>query len=172
MSVVLSPVMRLRLGWLLTLCMLLAGCASPPPRTVAATAEAEVEMVWQGRLSVKINSQPVQAWSAGFYLQGTPQQGSLRLTSPLGSVVAQLQWSPGHATLQNAEGVEQFDSLDAMVLRATGMQLPLDALFAWLRGQPMAVPGWEVELPQGQRRRLWARQTGQAPEAELRMVLE
>jgi outer membrane lipoprotein LolB len=129
-------------------------------------------MVWQGRLSVKIDSHPVQAWSAGFYLQGTPQQGSLRLTSPLGSVVAQLAWSHGRATLQNAEGVEQFDSLDAMVWRATGMQLPLDALFAWLQGEPVAVPGWEVELPHAQRRRLVARQTGQAPEAELRMVFE
>ncbi len=165
-------VLRLRLGWLLTVCMIVVGCASPPPRTVSVTPVSGLETVWQGRLAVKIYSQPVQAWSAGFYLQGTPQQGSLRLTSPLGSMVAQLQWSHGRATLQNAEGVEQFDSLDAMVWRATGMQLPLNALFAWLQGQPVAVPGWEVELPRAERRHLLARQTGQAPEAELRMVFE
>lgn len=160
--------MHSRLWWLLCCVVLLAGCASQP----VAPSDVPEPAYWQGRVAVKVYSQPVQAWSAAFTLTGTPEQGSLRLTSPLGSVMAYLQWTPNSASLVTAEGVEQFDTLQNMVLRATGLDLPVSALFAWLQGQPVEVAGWEVTLPQSAQRRLVARQFGQAPEAELKMVLE
>jgi outer membrane lipoprotein LolB len=160
-----------RRGAWLSLCMalwLLAGCATRPP-TPLPTEEV---MRWQGRLSIKLFTSPVQAWSAGFVLTGDPQQGSLLLSSPLGSVVAHLQWSGNSASLKTADGNQQFDSLQALVVRASGTDLPVAALFAWLQGQAMAVPGWEVELPSAEKKRLFAWQRLHSPHAELKMVLE
>ena len=163
----LGAVVQRRLCWLLCCAMwLLLGCSTPQP---VGNLDA---MRWQGRLAIKVFASPVQAWSAGFVLTGNPVQGELHLTSPLGNVLAHLQWSHDAASLTTAEGEERFDSLDALMLRATGTPLPVAALFAWLQGLPATAPGWEVELPQLGKNRLLARQVAQEPQAELRIVLE
>ena len=146
----------------------LAGCASQP---VARQTGMEDSAHWQGRLAIKVNSKPVQAFSASFDLQGKPARGALTLTSPLGTTLARLQWDEGSALLL-ADGKQQdFDSLQALARKVTGTDLPVTSLFAWLQGQDEQAPGWQVDLkdlPQG---RLQARHIEEV-QAELKIILD
>lgn len=154
---------------LLLLASSLAACASDPLTKAEFSANSPH---WQGRLSIKVLSTPVQAFSADFDLQGTPEAGELSFTTPLGSTLAQIQWDKTGARLQTTGSPEQFESLDALTLRSTGVALPIASLFAWLHGREIATPGWEVDLqllPQG---RLTAKRLGaDAPAAELKVIL-
>jgi len=131
------------------LLVLLAGCATKP----AAGPD------WlSGRLTVKVASEPARQFSSAFELQGDAERGELRLTAPLGSVVASAFWAPGEARLVTAEGEKRYADLDGLARDALGEALPLRALPSWLRGRPWpgaphrATPegfeqfGWEVSL--------------------------
>jgi outer membrane lipoprotein LolB len=124
-----------RLGSLLvSLALLLAGCASTPP--------APGESPWtSGRLSVRIDAQgerAAQSVSAAFELRGDGRGGELRLNSPLGTRVATARWAPGLAVLDDGQGERAYDSLAALSQQALGEALPLDALPDWLAGRPWA----------------------------------
>lgn len=111
-----------------------------------------------GRLAVKVDSEPPRQFSSAFELQGDANRGELRLTSPLGSVFASANWAPGEARLVSASGEQSFTDLDALAREALGEALPLRALPAWLHGRPWtgaphrATPegfeqiGWQVSL--------------------------
>ncbi len=97
-----------------------------------------------GRLYVKVDAvadRPARSVSSAFELQGNADSGELRLTSPLGTLVATAQWSPGVARLVTSDGDARYPDLDALSREALGEALPLRALPAWLRGQPW--PGSE-----------------------------
>ncbi|MDM0077143.1 lipoprotein insertase outer membrane protein LolB [Variovorax sp. J2P1-59] len=150
--------------------MLAAGCASTgsPTRPIGADA---VE-AWSGRLSLRVDSQPVQTFSALFELRGAPQAGDLTLTSPIGSTLAQLHWAPGEALLKNGRETRRFDSVDALIEAATGAAIPVGALFAWLAGRDERVPGWRPDLSQVGTGRLQATRESPEPRADLRIVFE
>ena len=94
------------------------------------------------------------------------------LYGPLGSTAAHLNWTPDAATLRSNGSVRQFNSLDALALQATGTNLPIAALFDWLAGRDVPVPGWQADLSQLGQGRLTARRTQPEPSAELRLILE
>ncbi len=134
---------------LLAVLAVLAGCATRPP------AGAD----WlNGRLAVKVAGEPPRQFSSAFELRGDADRGELRLTSPLGSVLASATWAPGEARLVSASGEQGFADLDALAREALGEALPLRALPAWLHGRPWpgaphrATPegfeqiGWQVSL--------------------------
>lgn len=153
--------------WLVALA-LLSGCASQssPQNPVSAS-----ESHWQGRLAVKVFSKPVQAFSASFDLQGNPTKGTLLLSSPMGTTLARIQWDAGSAILI-ANGRQQgFDSLQELALQVTGADIPVASLFAWLRGQAEAVPGWQVDLAEIPDGRLQARHTEEV-QSELKIILD
>ena len=116
---------------------LVGACANAPqpPR----------DAFWQGRMSLTVHQTPVQHVAAAFELEGHATQGELTLFSPLGYASLVLRWSPGLAEwLQNGQ-TRSFTSLSEMTQAATGTDLPLDALFEWLAGRDLAVPGWALE---------------------------
>jgi outer membrane lipoprotein LolB len=154
---------------LIALAFSLAACASNPMEKATLGANSPQ---WQGRLSIKVLSNPVQAFAANFDLQGTPEAGALNFTTPLGSTLAQIQWDKTGARLQTTGAPEQFESLDALTLRSTGVALPLASLFAWLHGREIATPGWEVDLQLLSQGRLSAKrlEAGSTP-AELKIIL-
>lgn len=155
-------------GGLLLSVFWLAGCASQP---VGQQPSLEESTHWQGRLSLKVFSKPVQAFSADFDLQGRPADGVLTLTSPLGTTLARMQWDEGSATLQ-ADGKQQdFDSLQSMAQKLTGTDLPVASLFAWLRGQDEAAPGWQVDLTELSNGRIQARHIEEV-QADLKIILD
>jgi outer membrane lipoprotein LolB len=147
--------------------LVLAGCASPGGPSGASGTEA-----WSGRLSLRIDSEPVQTFSALFELRGAPQAGDLTLTSPIGSTLAQLHWAPGEALLKNGRDTRRFDSVDALIEAATGAAIPVGALFGWLAGRDERVPGWRPDLSQVGAGRLQATRESPQPRADLRIVFE
>jgi outer membrane lipoprotein LolB len=148
---------------------LIAGCATPK----RAAGTFDIQNHWQGRLAIKVLGTPPQAFSADFELDGHGEAGTLALLSPLGTTVAHMQWAPGMAQLRNGSELRNFESLSALAQQATGTELPVAALFDWLRGTATPAPGWEADLSQLSEGRLQAqRQADAAPAVELRIILE
>jgi outer membrane lipoprotein LolB len=127
---------------------------------------------WQGRLSLRIASTPVQAFSADFALQGSTRAGSLTFTSPLGSTLARLNWNALGATLQTNGSVEHFESLAELARRATGTDLPVASLFSWLKGDYVSTPGWDADLKNLSAGRFTAKRLGPEAPTELKIILE
>jgi outer membrane lipoprotein LolB len=127
---------------------------------------------YTGRISLTVQSEPVQTFAGGFDLLGTVAAGELSLFTPLGSTAAVLRWSPGVAELQNAGQTQQYPSVQAMLERTTGAAIPLEALFAWLRGEAATAPGWQADLSRHAEGRINAQRNDPAPPAQLRIVLE
>ena len=147
---------------------LIAGCAHPPG--AEAPNDSKVQ-TWSGRISLQVQSEPVQAFFAGFELRGNPDQGELVLNSPLGTSLAVLRWSPGQAVLDSGGQVQRFDSVDALIEKATGAAVPLPALFDWLAGKHTALAGWSADLSQHGEGRISASRTAPQPRSDLRIVL-
>lgn len=146
----------------------IAGCAHQ------AGAEAQNDapiQAWSGRISLQVQSEPVQAFFAGFELRGDPAQGELVLNTPLGTSLAVLRWAPGEAVLDSGGQVQRFASVDALVEKATGAAVPLPALFDWLAGKNTALNGWSADLSQQAEGRISASRTAPQPRADLRIVL-
>ena len=158
--------LRPRRASLLLCALFLSGCATTrtPPEITSA--------YWAGRLSLQVQSDPPQQWSAGFELQGSPEQGEMRLLSPIGTSLARLNWTPHSAQLEQGGRVTQSDSLSSLSEQLQGKALPIAALFDWLAGRPADVPGWQVDLSGHAQGRLLAQRSFPAPAAVLRIVFE
>ncbi|KQX24349.1 lipoprotein insertase outer membrane protein LolB [Variovorax sp. Root434] len=145
-----------------------AGCAQlsggPSTRTPSDS--------WSGRMSLRIDSEPVQTFAALFELRGSAETGDLTLTTPIGSTLAQLHWAPGEALLKDGSKTRRFDSVDALIEAATGAAIPVGALFGWLAGRNDPVPGWKPDLAQLGNGRLQAVRESPSPRADLRIVFE
>jgi outer membrane lipoprotein LolB len=149
---------------------LLAGCARPP--ATARPSDASHDF-WSGRLSLQVQSEPAQSFSAGFELKGQPERGELTLISPLGNVLGVLRWSPSEAVLDSGDHQSQrFESVDALMTQATGAAVPLSALFAWLQGDNTSVSGWTADLSRRSEGRILAKRIQPEPQADLRVVLD
>lgn len=147
---------------------LLAACAQPPaPKPSADPAMG----AWSGRLSLQVDDAAAQSFSAGFELNGRPEQGQLIVLNPLGNVMATIDWSPGKAVLVDGGTRRESASLDALVQELTGSALPVSALFGWLRGEAVQVTGWEADLSRIDEGRLMAQRLAPPPQATLRVVL-
>ena len=146
----------------------LAGCAQLPSQP-ARQADAGH---WSGRLALQVEDQATQSFSASFELQGSPARGELVLLSPLGNVLARLQWEPGSATLASGNETQTADSLDALLRQSTGTHLPITALFDWLNGTLANADGWQADLSSLDQGRLTATRHTPAPRATLRIALD
>jgi outer membrane lipoprotein LolB len=156
--------------WLVTLlvgmavALAVSGCATPQRDAVPGQ--------WSGRLSVRVESDPVQSFAAAFELQGDAAQGRLALLSPFGATLAVLTWSPTAARLQNDGKVQDFDSLAALTRQVLGADLPVAGIFAWLRGEPADLGTWITDGQDRQGGKLLARRLQPAPAAEMRLILD
>lgn len=119
-----------------------------------------------------VQSDPPQSFSAGFDLRGTPSAGELQLTTPLGTSLATVVWSPGRAEMRQGGQVTRRGSLDELTTELSGTAVPVAALFGWLRGQADEVPGWQADLSRQAEGRITARRIAPVPTAELRVVVE
>ena len=159
----------------------LAGCAAYPPAPPGMS-------VVSGRLVLQVDEQPGQparALSAAFDLRGDADRGELRLSTPLGTTLAEARWSPGEARLVTPQGEKRFDDLEALSRDAFGENLPLRAWPDWLQGRPWAAEparalpsgagfvqlGWTIDLARFDTGLLQARRDA-APAVRLRAQLE
>ena len=150
---------------------LLAGCAQPV-RQLPSDANALQSQHWSGRMALQVQDSQQQSFSAGFELQGHAEQGTLLVFTPLGSIIARLQWSPQGATLQQGESITESQSMPALIQRMTGSDIPVAALFDWLQGKDTEVSGWKTDLSNVSQGRLRADRFSPPPEASLRIVLD
>jgi outer membrane lipoprotein LolB len=131
---------------------LLVGCVNLAPPSAAR------DEVISGRLSVQVEGDAKRSFDAAFELIGTPERGSLALSTPLGTRLAQADWSAEQVRLRSREGERVYADLDSLSEDALGERVPLGALFDWLRGRPwpgtvssptergFAQLGWQVDL--------------------------
>ena len=111
-----------------------AACTTVPP---APTAEASD--VLSGRLALRVEpvaNEAPRSVSAAFDLRGDSRAGSLGLSTPLGSMLAQARWSPAEVVLTTPRETRRFASLDELTREALGESVPIEAWFDWLRGRP------------------------------------
>ncbi len=127
---------------------------------------------WSGRLALRVNSEPVQSFFAGFELRGNARSGELSLYTPLGSTLARMQWAPGLAQLTWNGQQRNFDSIGALTREATGTELPIASLFAWLSGQDSHAEGWSADLGQLGDGKLVAQRTEPQPSVTMRLILD
>ena len=164
---------RAMLSSLLIATFLIAGCAYNQRTTAVNDTKNEAEeSIWTGRISLKMQSEPVQAFFAAFELKGQPGNGELTLISPLGSILGIMRWSPTEATLEQNGSTKRFASTDELLMQTTGAAVPVSALFDWLGGKNTTTPGWTADLSQQANGLIIAKRTSPAPEAELRIVLD
>lgn len=148
----------------LTLASLLSACASQP---IIRPAN-----YWSGRLSLVVMSDPPQSFHAGFELQGTPQAGELNLLSPLGSMLARLQWDAQQATLERGSERWQQPNVDLLTRQLTPAPVPIAALFDWLAGRPAADAHWTADLSAHASGRIQAQRIAPLPRAQLRLLMD
>ena len=123
---------RLLAGFLAPL--LIAGCASVEPAAPVTVGDA-----FAGRLSVRVEplgSAPARSLAAAFDLRGNPSAGTLGLSTPLGSMLAEARWQPGSVVLVTPQGTRRFADLDALTREVLGESVPIEAWFDWLHGRP------------------------------------
>jgi len=155
----------------------LAGCA-----TVAPPDASQPRL--DGRMALRIDSQPPQSMSATFELVGDGERGRLVLTNPLGLRVAQADWAPGQpALLVTSDGERRFSDLESLAVGALGERVPLAALPDWLRGRPWPQApsqsasngfeqlGWAIDLARQAEGRV-ALKRAAAPAVDLRVQLD
>lgn len=121
---------------------------------------------------MQVQGTPPQSLSATFELRGDADNGSLWLTSPLGTTLAESQWTPQGTLWRTPSETRHFASTNAMTLQLTGTTLPLAALFDWLQARATRADGWEAELQDLPLGRLRAQRLAPEPAAQLRIVLE
>lgn len=160
---------------------LLAACATPAPPPAQG---------WSGKLGYRVEAlegQRAQAGSALFELSGDARQGQLRLSSALGTGLAEARWDATGARLHDGNEWRHFASLDdlgrALGEALQGPPLPLKSLFDWLRGKPwpeaphewrtegFVQMGWLVEWSEGPRLVLSRPAQGQTGAMQFRLLL-
>jgi outer membrane lipoprotein LolB len=170
-----------------TLASGLSACAIAPPAPPRSAATNDGNL--SGRMSVRIDATdvtPSRAVSAAFELSGNAQQGRLDLNTPLGTTLARARWEPGSVAVNTPQGDSTYVDLPSMTRALFGEDLPVVALFDWLRGRPWpgapstaATPpsadfaqlGWEVDLAQYSQRMVNAKRA-QAPSVSVRVKLD
>lgn len=159
-----------RVAWVVFVSLLLiTGCSTPPLVPTAALPD-EVQ-IREGRLFLRVDSDPPTITQADISLQGNAQAGQLTLYGPLGITQGRLRWSPGEAVWSRGQEQLRFSSLDALLTQTLGTALPVPAVFAWLEGRAIALDGWDlVSLPSPEQP-LVARRRHPAPTLELRLRL-
>jgi outer membrane lipoprotein LolB len=114
--------------------LLVAGCATVPGPRAGDGGD-----VLSGRLAVRVDAagpDAARSLSAAFDLRGTPSAGTLGLSTPLGSMLAQARWSPAEVVLATPQGTRRFANLDELTREVLGESVPIEAWFDWLRGRP------------------------------------
>jgi len=121
-------------GVALAFTLVAAACTTVPP-----APPSEASDVLSGRLALRVEpvaNEAPRSVSAAFDLRGDSRAGSLGLSTPLGSMLAQARWSPAEVVLTTPRETRRFASLDALTREALGESVPIEAWFDWLRGRP------------------------------------
>ncbi len=123
----------------------LSACSTwqPPPLAQSMPANNAANVAQQarnaGHLSLKLQAfegKGAEGGSFHFDLQGNATAGVLDISTPLGTMVASVRWSPENASLLTPDGQQVYASIEALLTQALGEPLPISTIMQWLKGQP------------------------------------
>ena len=148
--------------------LLSVGCSQMPAALTPGSAPPDL---WEGRLSLRVDTAPPTVTQADVSLQGSAERGLLTLYGPLGTTYGLLRWGPGEAVWRQGAEERRFESLDALLKQTLGTSLPVPTLFAWIRGETVALDGWELVSLPAEDQALVAKRRYPAPAVDLRLRL-
>ena len=136
--------MPYRLG-MLALCAVLSaltGCASNRPAQVLPASNASIgAFSLNGRIAVKLDD---RGYTASLRWRHSATRDSLRLLSPVGSVVGEIEADSDGATLTTGDKkVYRSNDVQSLTREVLGWDLPLAGLGYWVTGR--ADPGSPVQ---------------------------
>lgn len=113
----------------------LAGCASTRPAQVLPASNASISAFsLNGRLAVKLDD---RGYTASLRWRHFPTHDSLRLFSPVGSVVGEIEADSNGATLTTGDKkVYRSNDVQSLTREVLGWDLPLAGLRYWVTGRP------------------------------------
>jgi outer membrane lipoprotein LolB len=113
---------------------LLAGCAtSRAPRDLPASNASITDFSLAGRVAVKVET---RGYSASMRWRHAGPADSLRLLSPVGTTIAQLEADAGGAILTTADKkVYRSGKVQDLTREVLGWDLPLEGLQHWVLGR-------------------------------------
>lgn len=185
-------------GWLACVGLLSACAQNPaalPVAAMPATQEApssppSAEL--QGQIGIKLGAwqgDPPRGVSFGFFFKGHVERGSLALMTPLGSQVAEVEWTPEGATLRRigpggGEDIRR-GTIDELAEAAMGEPLPLQTMIHWMQGRPapdqphaltrepgvFVQRGWTIDARERNQGRVLAMRQGQAGVRDARILI-
>ena len=136
--------MHSRLGMLAVCAVVsaLAGCASTRPTQVLPASNVEISAFSLiGRVAVKLDD---RGYTASLRWRHSAMRDSLRLLSPLGSVVGEIETDSDGATLTTRDKkVYRSNDVQSLTREVLGWELPLAGLRYWVIGR--ADPGAPVQ---------------------------
>jgi outer membrane lipoprotein LolB len=120
---------------LLGLLFLIGGCATIQSTQDLPASTAGIESFsLRGRVAVKIES---RGYSSSLRWRHAGGKDSLRLISPVGSVMAELESGGRGATLTTADKkIYQSEDVESLTRDILGWDLPLSGLRHWVLGRP------------------------------------
>lgn len=158
------------------LLVLLSGCAAINPEQnsqLTPPTPSAVAVSVAGRMSLRIDSDPVQSHQLSFSGWLEPQAGQIDWFAVTGQTVAQVWWSPlGASILNPTPSIQHFSSLSQLSRQLTGTDLPAPAFTDWMRGVLTPVEGWNIEMTSNQPLRIQAQRSQPAPAIRLILLLE
>lgn len=117
----------------LLLLTLLSGCASAPQLLPGSAPQGGFAL--SARLGVR---QGEQGFTGGLIWRHEANADEIRLHTPLGQMVAELDLHPTRAVLRLADRVVEADEIGELMTKELGWSLPLAGLADWVRGLPRA----------------------------------
>lgn len=112
----------------------LAGCASIRPAQVLPASNVSISAFsLNGRVAVKLDD---RGYTASLRWRHSPTHDSLRLLSPVGSVVAEIEADSNGATLTTGDKkVYRSNDVQSLTREVLGWDLPLSGLRYWVTGR-------------------------------------
>jgi len=113
---------------------LVAGCAAPPVQQRLPSSNAAIrDFALDGRIAVKVEA---KGYSANLKWRHAGAEDSVRLLSPVGTTIAQLDAGAGGAQLVAADKkVYRSQDVQSLTREVLGWDLPLQGLQHWVLGR-------------------------------------
>lgn len=124
-------------GYAAVIVLLLAGCASAPPKAALRPAQTEqAAFALDGRIAVRYDGEHP---SGGIHWQHDADSDDILMLAPLGVTVAHIRRDASGATLEASGKRYAAQDSGELMQQVLGWRLPLSGLPYWVMGLP--VPG-------------------------------
>ena len=122
--------------WTICVVIFFTGCASLKPS--AKNSQPTATFTATGAIAAKNQE---QAWTAHFYWeQQNPHNYHILISGPLATETIEITQHQNQITYREGKKVIQASSAEALLAKETGIRLPVDHLYYWIKGKPAPGP--------------------------------